>query len=201
MLHPFIERTLRSVILKDLARSGRPQWDKPHTEAVVYWMKYLLKEINKPESELNPKVLITAAYAHDWGYYGLFDQKNPITVQQARSQKVEHLKRGAQRIEQLLYTRLAGYFTDAEAQRVIHLVGIHDKIGELKDEDEILLMECDALGMIDVERVRPTLSPEENHNLMRTSIAAKRLPKFVHDPAKKTAQRLLATREEWYQAQ
>ena len=197
LIHPYIERILRQVILKDLANKGRPQWDKPHTEAVVYWMKYLLEKIDNPS--LNSKVLITAAYAHDWGYANLFKQRNPITIKQARSQKDLHMKKGVEMIEQLIYQRLPGYFTEAEILRLTHLISVHDYTNQLQDEDELLLMECDALGMIDIERVSPTLSPQENKHFLRTSIDQKRLPRFIHPEAKQVAQELIKKRKKFYQ--
>ncbi|MBU1966685.1 HD domain-containing protein [Patescibacteria group bacterium] len=198
LIHPYIERVLRQIILKDLANKGRPRWDKPHTEAVVYWMKYLLKKINHPKL-LNPKILLTAAYAHDWGYANLFSQKTPISIDQARSQKDLHMKKSVEMIERLIYQRLSGYFAQAEVLRLAHLVSVHDFINKLQDEDELLLMECDALGMLDVELVPPTLSLLENEHFMRTSIYQKRLPRFTHDQAKKIAQELIKKREKFYQ--
>lgn len=202
LIHPYIERVLSQIILKDLANKGRPQWDKPHTETVVYWMKELLRKINQNrpnKNQLSPKVLITAAYAHDWGYAGLFSQNSPITIDQARSKKEIHQERGAMMIERLIYQRLASYFNEAEVLRVTHLVLVHDLVDQLEAEDEILLMECDALGMIDAERVTPTLSSKQNEYLLRTSLYNKRLPKFKHQAAKKAAKKLLAHREKYYQ--
>jgi hypothetical protein len=198
MIHPYIERILRQIILKDLANKGRPHWDKPHTEAVVFWMKHLLEKINNPE--LNPKVLITTAYAHDWGYANLFKQKNPITIDQARGQKDLHMKKGVEMIERLIYQRLSGYFREAEVLRLTHLISVHDYVDQLQDEDEILLMECDALGMIDVERVPPTLSAAENKKFMKGSILKKRLPKFIHPEAKEIAEKLIEKRTAFYSA-
>ena len=134
IIHPQIERILRQIILKDLANKGRPGWDKPHTEAVVYWMKYLLKKINKPQ--LNPKILITAAYAHDWGYANLFNRNKQLTVSDVRAHKDLHMKRSLMMIERLIYQRLTNYFSEAEILRITHLVSIHDYPQKLKDEDE-----------------------------------------------------------------
>ena len=196
MIHPYIERILRQVILKDLANKGRPKWDRLHTEAVVYWMKQLLKKLNNPK--FNSKILITAAYAHDWGYADLFKQKNPITINQARSQKDLHMKKSVEMIERLIYQRLSGYFTEAEILRLTHIISIHDHINQLQDKNELLLMECDALGMLDAERVPPTLSSKENDHFMETSIYQKRLPRFIHQEAKEIAKKLIKKREQFY---
>ncbi len=197
LIHPKIERILRQIILKDLANKGRPKWDKPHTEAVVHWMKHLLVEINNPQ--INPKVMITAAYAHDWGYAQLFDLTKPVSINDSRSQKDLHMKRSQHMIERLIYERMARYFSAIEVLRITHLVSVHDYPDKLKDEDEILLMECDTLGMVDVDHVKPTLTKKDNQRFLQNSILKKRLPKFIHPPAKDIAQELITQREKYYQ--
>lgn len=196
LIHPYIERILRQIILKDLANKGRPHWDKPHTEAVVYWVKHLLKLLDNPK--LNTKVMIAAAYAHDWGYTGLFKQNKPITLDQARSQKQIHMHRGALQIERLIYQRLSAYFTQTEIIHIIDLVAVHDNLKKLKTTAEILLMECDTLGMLDVNLVKPTLSTSANQHFINTSIYKKRLPLFKHELAKKIAAKLILARENYY---
>lgn len=186
-----VEQVLRQVILKDLANKGRPNWDRPHTEAVVYWMKFLLEKLNSPT--LNSKVLITAAYAHDWGYMDLFTKGKSVNIDDVPPMKKLHMKRGAELIERLLYQRLSGFFSEIEIIRVAHLVGVHDAVKELTDEDELLLMETDTLGMLDEERVPPTLSPQERQRFLEKSIYNLRLPRFIHPEAKEVAETLLAT--------
>ena len=44
LIKPQNEKVLKQVILKDLDK-GRKDFDLPHTKAVVYWMKYLLQNI------------------------------------------------------------------------------------------------------------------------------------------------------------
>jgi hypothetical protein len=201
LIHPYIERTLSQIILKDLANKGRPQWDKPHTQAVVYWMKQLLPEINtgRPKAkQFNPKIMITAAYAHDWGYAGLFPNRKTLqSIDESIPYKKLHMQRSVEKIERLIAQRLSGYFTQPEILRLTHLVSVHDHPPQLQDEDEILLMECDALGMLDTEQVHPTLSPKENEYFMKHSIYERRLPKFMHPEAKKVAEELIKKRE-WY---
>ena len=187
-----IERVLKQVIFKDLTNKGRPNWDRPHTEAVVHWMKHLLGTLKKPS--LNSKVLITAAYAHDWGYINLFTPGRPATIAEVLPMKKLHMKRGAEMIERLLYQRLSSHFTEAEILRVTHLVGVHDKVRELKDEDELLLMECDTLGMLDYERSPSTKSPEDEKGFLKHSIYDLRLPRFIHEEARIIAEKLLAKR-------
>lgn len=196
LIHPYIERILRQLILKDLANKGRHQWDKPHTEAVVYWMKHLLKKID--DSQLNSKVMITAAYAHDWGYISLFDQKRITSIKKVVPYKKAHMKRSVELIERLISQRLPGYFNQSELLQLTRIISVHDDIKNISANDEILLMECDALGMLDVERVPPTLSQIENDYFMEHSIYKRRLPRFIHQEAKEAAEKLVKEREVFY---
>ena len=203
-IHPKIEKTLRQIILKDLSK-GRGDFDRQHTEAVVYWMKHLLE--NDPEviaaikkKSLNPKVLITAAYAHDWGYYGLFKKSEQNDFAAIKKRKPLHMQIGAAKIEQLLFSRLTKQFSDTEILEIAHLVRFHDALEALKTESEILLMECDTLGMLDVDRVTPSFSPEDNAQFMKTGIHGRRLPIFKHKYALEIAERLVQKREAFYAA-
>jgi hypothetical protein len=191
MIPDRVEQVLRQIILKDLNNKGRLDWDRPHTEAVVHWMKHLLKVLNSPT--LNTKILITAAYAHDWGYADLFSREKTLSIAEVLPMKKLHMKRGAEMIERLLYQRLSGFFTEQEILRVVHLVGIHDAVRELNDEDELLLMECDTLGMLDEERVPPTLTTAERERFREKSIYNLRLPRFIHPEAKAAAEELLSS--------
>lgn len=177
LIKPQIERVLRQIILKDLSK-GRKDFDKAHTEAVVYWMKYLLKTFEEKFGEkkvakangqpkFDSQVLITAAYAHDWGYKDL------------------HMARGSEMIEQLLQQRLGKLFTQNQILRVSHLVLFYDKVKKLIDEDEILLMEADTLGMLDTSIVKSTSSKK----------IGLRLPKFIHEEARQIAKELIEKRE------
>ncbi|MBT3250080.1 MAG: hypothetical protein HN846_01115 [Candidatus Pacebacteria bacterium] len=196
LIHPYIERILRQIILKDLANKGRPHWDKPHTEAVAHWMKYLLEKIDNPQ--LNSKVMITAAYAHDWGYISLFSQKKISSIKEVIPYKKAHMKRSVELIERLISQRLPGYFSQSELLKITRIISVHDDIKNISDEDETLLMECDALGMLDSELAPPTLSAKENDYFMKHSIYKMRLPKFTHPEAKEIAEKLIEKREEFY---
>ena len=59
-----IEEYLKEKILSDLER-GRPDFDKTHTLAVVYWLNKIVE--HSPELCLDNDVLLISAYAHDWG--------------------------------------------------------------------------------------------------------------------------------------
>jgi hypothetical protein len=129
-----IEEVLRNTILPDL-RDGRKDFDRQHTEAVVYWMKKLLTHISNPL--LDSQVLITAAYAHDWGYAGLFDGINSNDIDEITKRKSLHMEAGARLIEKLIHSKLAAFFTTEQAEQTSELVRIHDQIDLLKTEEEI----------------------------------------------------------------
>lgn len=184
MINPKIEKVLQQVIFQDL-KKGRKDFDLPHTKAVVHWMKHLLT--SDPEvtelvatKKINPKVMITAAYAHDWGYIGLFEEVTSNSLQNVLDKKKLHMIRGSAMIERLLYSKLAKEFTTDEILQVSHLVLFHDKLKKLQTQAEFLLMEADTLGMLDLERITPTFSKEDREWFLRTSINELRLPIFKH---------------------
>jgi Asp-tRNA(Asn)/Glu-tRNA(Gln) amidotransferase C subunit len=191
----FIEETLQKIILLDLEK-GRKDFDRPHTKAVVYWTKEILNRLNLSESK--NKVLITAAYAHDWGYIGLFEDIDSTNLELVHQMKLKHMERGAKMIYDLLSNRLSKYFTTDEIAQVTHLVDIHDKLEELKSEDEIILMEADTLGSIDVDKVKPTYSKADTELMIKREIRGRRLPIFRHDWAKIEAEKLIQKRLAWY---
>lgn len=191
LIHPQAEVVLRQTILKDLANKGRKDYDKPHTEAVVFWIKHLLTSL----PHLDSQVLITAAYAHDWGYSRVKGMSDSRDFSSMIKLKPLHMQFGAQMIENLLYAKLAKYYTEAQKLRIIHLVSVHDKVRELKDEDELTLMEADTLGGLDRTRAPATLSRKDTKTYLRTSIYNLRLPRFIHEEAKSIAETLLTTYE------
>lgn len=191
LIRPKAEAILRQIILKDLQNKGRKNYDKPHTEAVVYWMKHLLTHLNTPHS--TSQTLITAAYAHDWGYSRIQGMSESNDFKKVIQNKTLHMQFSAEMIEQLLYSRLAKYYTEQQKLRIIHLVSAHDKVWELTQEDELLLMEADTLGMIDRNRVTPTFSPADIDTFLKKSIYNLRLPRFIHPEAKQIAEELLKT--------
>lgn len=195
LIHPKIEAVLGKTIFPDL-KKGRKDFDLPHTKAVVFWMKHLLTHdpeiINLIKNKtINPKVMITAAYAHDWGYIGLFDNASSNSLQNILERKKLHMKRGSQMIEQLLYTKLSKAFTSTEILMVSHLVLFHDELKKLVTDTEILIMEADTLGMLDTSRIKPTFSKKDREKFLK-SVYELRLPRFKHKEAKKIAETLLS---------
>lgn len=190
MLYLQIEQLLQKHIFPDLEK-GRPNWDLPHTQAVVYWTKQIL-----PETNLDPLVLITAAYAHDWGYIGLFP--HGASYDQIQKMKPKHMERGAEMIGKLLKSdNLISYYDSGQIDRIVHLVAVHDKLRQLKDEDEILLAEADTLGALDNNFVKPTFSAADNKKYTQ-EVRRRRRPLFMHPRAINAFEKLISQREKYY---
>lgn len=177
--------------MPDLAK-GRKNWDKPHTEAVVYWTKKLLDSL----PHLDSKVLVTAAYAHDWGYMGLFTQKT--TYGSVQANKALHMKIGEEKIRKLLTEEFSHGYSQAQIDRVSHLVLVHDLLDQVAAEDEITLVEADTLGALDVDKVKPTYSFADNKIAM-VEMSKRRRPLFNHALAIKSYSLLIEKRMLFYQ--
>jgi hypothetical protein len=193
LIDPQIEAVLKRVILPDL-KKGRKDFDLPHTKAVVFWMKKLLTST----PQLNAKVLITAAYAHDWGYIGLFDGVDSSDLEVIHKMKPLHMDRGSQMITKLIEEKLSKHFSKAEKNRVGHLVLVHDRLESLHEQDELLLMEADTLGMLDADRVTPTFTAEDNATFIEREIRGRRFPRFIHQAAMAVSDELLQKRVRFY---
>lgn len=186
------EDQLVRVIFPDLLR-GRENFDLPHTQAVVHWMK----EIVKGEPNLDEKVMITAAYAHDWGYIDLHLGKTS-SLSQVHDAKELHMQVGAVRIRQFLTNDLGQIYTKQQIERISHLVYVHDRLKEVKDDDEIALVEADTLGALDTDLVIPTFSKADNDVYIKDQVLALRRPLFRHSVALKNFDRLLKKRIDFY---
>lgn len=194
MIHTEIEKTLQKTIFPDLEQ-GRPGWDLNHTKAVVHHTKLLL-DFHK---NLDPVVQIIAAYAHDWGYSELYRGRKKYTREEMKEYKQKHMAIGAKFIRDLMNTNAAfGDLTDKQRQRIEHLVNVHDKLDELKDEDEFVLMEADTFGALDSKFVVPTMTKESNERYI-ASVRRKRIPKFITPEAKVLVEELVEKRMERYQ--
>lgn len=197
MLSRSLETLIANQILPEL-KLGRQDFDLPHTLAVVYWIKQLLQN---EASHLNQKVMIISAYAHDWGYVGLFNKSgssnNPKIISQ---KKADHMTIGANKITHLLTSQFSAEFSPTEISKIANLVKKHDLVEALQTEEEIALMEADTLGMLDVNRVKPTFNKKDNQHFINQQIYARRLPKFIHPVAKETAQKLANKRLKYYQS-
>jgi hypothetical protein len=186
------EQAIAETILPDLDK-GRPDFDKPHTLAVVHWIKHILNH----EPALNFKVLVTAAYAHDWGYIGLFDD-GVTDMRDIHTKKQLHMEVGAKKIEVLLQHKLSDQYSQEEISRIKHLVYMHDRVEALADDDEIALMEADTLGALDSDLVKPTFSKKDNDIYIEREVKGRRFLHFKHKSAISVFDELLSKRVNFY---
>ena len=133
-----LEKKLISNVMPILEKC-RPGWDKHHTLAVVYWMKELIKKEGG-----DAKILITASYLHDVGYFNLIKNYPYKYDEMMEKPKQNHGKRGVG-IARGILQNLGGY-SILEKEEILHLVEIHDDLDELKTYNELLLFELKADG-------------------------------------------------------
>jgi len=190
-----VEKIIAARILPEIKEKGRKNFDYNHTRAVVYWIKKIISQINN--KEIDKLILVTSAYAHDWGYINLFKDIE-INLEANMERKKLHMMKGAKMISSYLKKDLASYFTKKQINRIVHLVKIHDQVEKVKDEDEILLMEADTLGTLDVKRIKPTFSKKDNDLFLKREIYNRRLLYFKHPYALKMAKKLAEERKEYY---
>lgn len=181
-----LESFLIETILPELEK-GRPGWDKPHTEAVVKNLKLILDHTNH---KIDEEVLLIAAYAHDWGYAGLFKNKVSINLDQVLGQKDAHMQIGAEKLEQLLKNSVFDNLSAERKARAVHLVRVHDKLKEINDLDERILVEADTLGGLDIDQSHSTFDAKSKRGYIQ-GVIRKRLPLFVNDYSLRRAEELI----------
>lgn len=169
-----IEKFLSENIFPDLER-GRPNFDAPHTIAVVYHLKQILHR----HPNLDAFVMVISAYAHDWGYSDIFaGDKSTLNIDDVKNAKELHMVLGAQKIRKLLREPFFDFLTNIQKARVEHLVAVHDQIERLSDEDELVLMEADTLGALDHTRVEPSFNLKSYLQYIQ-GVRNRRFPKFL----------------------
>ena len=189
-----LEEYLKKRILPDLEKS-RGGFDKIHTLEVVDWLKKIIK--HSPDLKLDKDILLIAAYAHDWGYSDIFSEGETMQFEKVENAKMLHMELGAKKLKKLLKDDFFSFLTDMQKKRATHLVAVHDKKFELKDVDELILMEADMLSSLDVNTKKPIFGPESNKKFMEAMLAT-RIPKFITQFSKKEAKRLIKIREDYY---
>src|SRR3990167_7642145 len=109
-----LESALESYALGFL-RQGRKEWDEPHTRAVVYYAG----EIAKAEG-LDALVLVTAAWLHDIGYYGMFKQDESRQYDTVMDRKTAHMVNGARLAEEFLKRPdIQPFYTPGQIEMII----------------------------------------------------------------------------------
>lgn len=188
------EEVLRSTVLPELEK-GRLGWDKPHTEAVVDYLKSIIS--NSPDLKLDYDVLIIAAYAHDWGYSGLFKDGIPLQLDEVNNAKEAHVIYGVEKLGKLLLTAPFSFLSQRQKDRALHLVKIHDSLEQIGEIDEVVLMEADTLGGLDVDRVKPSFDKKSNDKYMQV-VREKRYPLFKTEYGRIQFERLFILRNKYY---
>jgi hypothetical protein len=189
-----LEEYLKEKILPDLEKS-RGGFDRIHTQEVVSWLKQII--VHNPELILDETVLTIAAYTHDWGYSDIFKDGQVMNFEIIENAKKLHMELGAEKIEKLLQEDFFAFLTDEQKARCIHLVAVHDRKFEIKEVDEIILMEADMLSGLDVNTKKPVLDVESNKKFMESMLTI-RIPKFITEFGKNEARRLIRLREEYF---
>lgn len=189
-----LEVFLASKILPDL-KKGRPGFDAPHTVEVANWVKQILD--HEPSIAVDRAVLLIAAYAHDWGYAGMFSHDRTLQFHEVVDAKKMHMDLGAQKVAQLLDDNFFDFLNDTQKQRCIHLVAVHDKLDALKDLDELILMEADTLSGLDMTTTKSQFDAASNDKYM-VAVQTTRLPRFITAFGKRRAQELFQKRTGFY---
>lgn len=189
-----LEEFLREKILPDLENS-RGGFDKIHTLEVVDWLKKIIN--HNLSLKLDKDVLLIAAYAHDWGYADIFKEKETMSFDKVENAKELHMELGAKKLEKLLEDSFFSSFTVKQKERAVHLVAVHDKKFELKDVDELVLMEADMLSSLDITAGKPVYDAESNEKFMEAMLTT-RIPKFITEFSKAEAKKLIEARKDYY---
>jgi HD superfamily phosphodiesterase len=179
MISEILQKQIESIASSYLLQ-GRKAWDLPHTKAVVRFA------IEIAEQEKQDKlILFTASWFHDTGYAGLFDTKDSNNMQNILDRKKLHMEKGAEYVKEFLdRSDIREFYTTSQRARIVHLVSIHDKLKELKDLDEMILMEADTLGALNPEGVTRSLDEQSQKRYMQGVLKA-RWPKFRTELGKK----------------
>jgi nitrogen fixation protein len=189
-----LENYLQAKIFPDLER-GRPNWDVPHTKAVVIHIKNLVK--SEAKLNLDPLVMVIVAYAHDWGYADLFKNGKELDYKGVAKQKSLHMGISAQKLEALLKDKIFDDLADRQKQRVVEIVAKHDQLESLHETDELVFMEADTLAGLDVDKVTPTFNHESNDKYMKF-VRSSRFPLFITGTGKKEFERLYKLRTKYF---
>lgn len=181
---------IKGTILPQLEK-GRPNFDLPHTLAVVAKLKAIIQ--NCPNRDIDEDVLTIVAYLHDWGYTELYKNGKPIVD----NPKIAHMEVGARKSKELLENEAFNFLTSAQKDEIVHLVSVHDFVDRLRTPNELTFLEADTLGALDTSLVKPTFDKSHNDKYIK-SVITNRLPKFINNYSKEEALRLIAERQKFY---
>lgn len=152
---------------------GRP-FDLPHTKVVVYYAGLLATK-----ESCDVLVHTTTAWLHDTGYHDLLEGQSGSNYDDIKDKKELHMTRGAYLVRRFFIDPLnRQYYSENQRNLITHLVYVHDKLEDLKTVDEILFMEADTLGAIDVNKVKPTFNEENAKKYILRDLNQRRFPRF-----------------------
>ncbi|MFA5828472.1 MAG: HD domain-containing protein [Candidatus Shapirobacteria bacterium] len=174
---------------------GRSGWDIKHTRAVAFYAeKIALSE------GLDAEVLYTAAWLHDVGYYGLFENSDSTQHSQIMDKKLLHMTNGAKLARAFFQmSEITPLYTTEQIEEIIHLVEVHDNLEVVgKSREETVLVEADTLGAIDLQRLSPTFKKEDGLKYI-DGLKKKRIPKFKTDLGKQFLSKLLPAFIEYFE--
>lgn len=135
---------------------NRNNFDIRHTLSAIIWGLDLSQKHNQlinggniQGEKVDPVLISLALTLHDIGYDGLFDS-NDLTIEEIGTEKTMHMTNGAKFAKGFLVNIFK--LTDDQKQRITHLVLVHDN-SDLKDPDELIVMQADGMAAIDIRRV------------------------------------------------
>jgi len=183
---------------KQFLEQGRYDWDLPHTKSVIYYAYNIAKKENA-----DIKVLTIAAMFHDVGYFKLFEKgtsNNAVTISK---NKKRHMVNGAKIVNKFFADNknfFKNHLTKQQQKRIEHLVLRHDEVLDLKDNDEVILMEADTLGAVDVTRLKPNFEIESAKKYIK-GFHNKRVKMFKTETGKNYLKILLPNFYKFYKNQ
>lgn len=175
-------------------RQGRADWDEPHTRAVVFYAVLLAKAENQ-----DIPTLFTTAWLHDIGYFGLFQDQQAKDWGQIKERKALHMEIGAAKSREFLaHPDVSVHYSPSQLSRIPQLVAVHDNIEDLTAPDELLFMEADTLGAMDISRVKPTFDVAGFEKYRATGLQ-RRWSRFSSETDRRLYRKLLPRLEKYFQ--
>ena len=187
VLDPNIEEQIKSKAIFYL-KTGRHDFDIPHTMASVFWIRELLRE-----EKGNPKILIPAMYLHDVGYANKLP--HGYTHEQCGQAKPDHMIHGAEIAQKVLEE--VGGFTKKEIDEITGLVKTHDIIEQNRNQHEQLVFEADTLSTLDRDQVKPNFGPA-NYSRWLADVEKERIPRFKTKSGLKFLDQIIQRARDYY---
>ena len=186
VISPNLQKEIQAYA-ESFLNQGRFDWDLPHTKSVVHYALELAREGN-----LDLLTMFTAAWFHDIGYHGLFeDGKQSSDLNKIQDRKAHHMVIGAEYARQFLSKEnILPEYTEAQIQEICHLIAVHDNVEDVLTPNEIAIMEADTLGAIDISRVTPTFD-FANYQKYKEGSLARRIVQFRSEKGREYLEQLL----------